>query len=135
MSIKRKELEKKIDEMLEYEQSLSKEVKDEYENLFSSMSLHKRQTFLNTSKTYLINDYVKTITTWYFYLNFFEDREVFEYCSKILQLIDIEEREFKKVFLRLKCKDEEQVNYYNQLITDTKEIVRDVNKQRRTVKI
>lgn len=119
--MKRKELLKVIDDMLFYEDSISNEDKELYINIFSEMSLPKQVEFNSKSKTTLINEFENTIKKWNSYLTEFEDSQDFEICAKIIRIIDIEEREFKKIFFKYKINSEAQVNYYNQVIKNIKE--------------
>lgn len=118
----KKDIVRRIDDMLFYEESLPKEEKELLINIFSEMSLTKQNEFNFKSKTTLISEYEETIENWNTYLQIFEDKQEFETCAKILKIIDIEEREFRKVFFKYKINSDAQANYYNQVISNIKTI-------------
>lgn len=79
-----------------------------------------------------MDEYVMNISRWMLYLKEFELEEEFELCSKIKKIMAIEEREFKKIFLPLKCHTQALKEHYTALIefvqeTATKQILLNPN--------
>lgn len=113
---------KKIDDMIFYEDSLTEEEKELYQNLFSYTYEMDVKTFIYSAKRALIKDYVHNISVWVDNLKEFESKEEYEICAKIMRVILIEEREFLKMFLATKCDSDAQKVYYTKLISEVKEL-------------
>lgn len=111
--------------MLAYEDTISQDDKNLYVNFFSGFSAKTREEFHKRDRNYLIRDYAANITTWYIWQLYFEQKEDYEMCSTIQRMIQIEEREFSKVFRALKCTTQEQLDYYTDIISETKEIAKE----------